>query len=208
MTLAEMRTYFRMLVDDRDASSWPPTEVDNVLNRAQERVQMKINDADEGYFSACQSYSVEADADSFEFSLPSDHQKVVAGERLVPGSEPVPARWVPFARRHAATAVVDDRPILYLRGGKIGVVAPSQSYTLRMWYVKRLADLVNDADVSEIPIEFHQLVCLEAARICCLADGKDFTKWEDAYNEQQAMLSLFIEDRQRQEPRSVHYVSD
>lgn len=210
MTLSEMRTLARIFLDDRNSERWTDAEVTSAINGAQEEVQKLIDDADEMYFSAGQNYNVVASSSSYEFTLPTDCRKVVLAERLGTG-DPVPARWTTLARRHLEytsnlfTPNEQASPLVYIRGNKIGVVKPDAAYTLRVWYTKRLADLSATSDTSEIPAEYHRLMCLWGAKTLCGAEERAFS--EDLEEELQASIARMtshMEQRQRQTPRYVN----
>ena len=55
---------------------------------------------------------------------------------------------------------------------------------IRVWMVERVADLVNDSDVSKIPVEHHELLALGAAR----RGRVKFNKRNSALDEQYAEL--------------------
>jgi hypothetical protein len=210
MNLTEMRTQARVYLDDRNSERFTDAEVTLGLNRAQEELQKLIDDTDEMYFSAGQNYNVIASTTSYEFTLPTDCKKVLLAERLSADTDPVPARWTQLARRHfeytnnlfATNSVAS--PLCYLRGTKIGVVKPGSTYTLRIWYTKRLADLVSTLDTSEIPAEYHGLMCLWGSKFLTGSEDRPFS--EDLEEELQAgiiRLTSHMEQRQKQVPRYV-----
>lgn len=214
MTLANLRSTLRRHIDDRNSERFTDAELLEELNNAQRDVQLIVNQADEGFFSACQSYSVVASTDSYEFSLPTNLMKVILAERETTGV-PIPAEWVDFRRRHvdswnsdALDQNAQETPRCYLRGNKVGVVAPSVSYTLRVWYTYAIADLANDSDESEIPAEHRDLLTLQAAkRIVGSSDPSGaIPEWlADELKEQTDLLRLTIEKRHRQASREVAY---
>jgi hypothetical protein len=217
MTLEGLRTQLRRHIDDRTEDRFVDAELDEELNEAQRAIQLVINAADEGFFSDVQCYDVVASTDSYEFDLPSNLMKVNAAEREVAGGVPIPAEWVNFGRRHiegtyalALDLTNSEAPRCYLRGAKIGVVAPSSSYSLRLWFTYAIPDLASDSDESEIPAEHRQLLCLHAAKMILGADQKgDVPGWlEDAYTKASDALRAYIETRQRQASREVVYDPD
>jgi len=169
MNLAEMvETTVNYLNDPRQTRFKRP-QIIRHLNRSQEEVKRKIAGVDETMFTALQDYAVVSSDDSLEFTLPTDFSLLLAAED-VSQSVPVPAHRVEFATRHDN---YDDRvlpvgmstsPTYYLRGNKLGIVRPKTAYTLRIAYVKELTELSDDADESEIPKDYHDLVCLGAAK--------------------------------------------
>jgi hypothetical protein len=212
MLLSEIRTLVRIYINDPAVERITEASLLAVINQSQAEIQKMIDEADEGYFSACKTYTVVASADAYEFTLPTDCKKIMSVERMT-SAKPVPAVWVPFAMRHieptSDTGVTTSTtaPRVYIRGQKLGVIAPSDGYTLRMWYLKRVADLVAAGDISEIPVEFHNLIALHCAKLLMLAEERAFDKWQQEYQSELALLPMCIEIRQRQQPRYVQNVS-
>jgi len=210
MNLTQMLTRTRIYVDDRESDRYTDTELTGLLNAAQEEVQKEIDQADENYFSACQTYSVVTSANtSYEFDLPSDFKKLILAERKVDNGDPIPATWTRIQDRHDTWSDYSDSPICYLRGNKLGVVEPATDYTLRVWYTKRIPDLSAGTDTSEIPVEYHDLVCKYAARFMFMAENRDISKdFEGEFNQAMGRLLRHIEKRQKQTSRTVRIVED
>jgi hypothetical protein len=216
MTVSELMVLFGVYTDDRNHDRISPAEALTLFNRGQEKCEKLIRDADEGYFRGCETFAVEAAADSsYEFDLPSDFITVHLAERVT-GNTPVPAVWPGFKHRHNSSGIIGPsdfpanvgpfQPKCYLSGNKIGVVEPSGSFTLRLWYNKRLVALANLSDESDVPAEHHNLIALHAARLA--VPSEDTWSYENQYQDEVGELRAFIEQRQRQEPRHVHYTED
>lgn len=211
MTHLEMKKLFRAYTNDAEGDRWPDTgdvTATTFLNKGQETVQDVIDEADEDFFMKGVSYPVVASTDSYEFTLQPDFKDVIRAERLVPGEKPLEIDVVPFAQRHDPPPLGHGVGTIYIRGNKLGVVAPQDSYTMWFWYTKRLVDLVADGDVSEIPLEWHKLVVLQSARLAMASENRDFSAWEGEYQQDMDRLVRFIRRRQRQDPKYVSYVAD
>lgn len=207
MNLTDMKILLGLYIEDTGENRWDATKKTVILNRAQEVAQNLIDAQDELYFTACQDVNVVADTDSYEFSLAnfaSTFKDLVHAERLVPGNPPIRARVVDFARRHEEKLETPRDNLIYLRGMKIGVVAPSDAYELRVWYIKKIADLSVGADISEIPPEGHNFVVLHAARLVHLSENRDFSRWEAEYSAELDRLKESAGIRQRAGAKYVH----
>jgi len=212
-TLIELRGLLRIYVDDRSGDRFDDTLLNTVLNEAQRHIQQMIEAADENYFVKCQSYTVVAAPDSFEFDLPDDFRRALILERLVTGGRPVPAEWVDFRQRHppyqdfppySATTSLVTRPKAYLRTKKLGIVAPSEGYTVTLWYSYNLPTMVLDNDESDIPAEHRGLIQLYAVKLLQGSDEGGMPQdLRDAYDEKMAALIQSIFLRQTQTPRTV-----
>lgn len=220
VSLTDLQTLFRRYVDDIFGNRITDATMNLYINEAQRSIQTIIDDADENFFSACQSYTVVADTDAFEFALPDNLKKVIQVERLMTSGAPVAANYVEFRKRHSELAFsspfdiygLTSSPQYYLRGAKIGVVAPSDSYTLRMWYTYAIPDLSSDNLISEIPAEFRNLIALQAAM---LSKGERVggagalpDELLKTYDEGVERMRNYIESRQRQTSRQVNYIPD
>jgi len=149
------------------------------IGTATQDLQRTIRQSDPSFFAEQKCYSVVSATDSLEFDLPADFMQMIAIERLT-DNEPVAANIVTFVQRHP---VQDNRflpdgyvtaPSVYLRGSKIGVVAPKESYTLRLMYSKAITVSTDDSDIPDIPVEYHDLICLQAAKKASASEGR---KW-------------------------------
>jgi hypothetical protein len=210
MELSELRTLMQLYLDDRGGTRFTTDELDLLLNRAQEELQKVIDDADEGYFSGIETYNVQACSTTYEFAFPSDMKKIVLGERIVSGADPVPVRWTSLQRRHQEGAGFDTYPgaasipICCIHGDKFGVAGPSTSYIIRLWYTKKIPDLSGTSDVSEIPLEFHGLLALYAAKLGFGSEARELPRaLQQEFGDQMTRLTLHIETRERQESRHV-----
>ena len=211
MHLSEMITRTRLYLDDTASDRFTEdTEITAFINAAQEECQKAIDEADEAYFSAVQTYTVVPCATDLEFDLKPDFKKLVLAEGLYEGVDAVQAVVVPFIGRHRAHCyVTGGEPVEYLRGTKLGVVEPTTSYTLRVWYTRRVPDLTSSTDESELPGEYHNLVCLYAARLGFISEHRETPQvLEREFEIEMNRMTSHIESRQLQTPRTVHYVEE
>ena len=215
MDLSAVRTLARLYLDDRNSTRFSDTEILPLVNAAQAEIQKVVDDADEGFFSGVQTYNISACTTAMEATLPADFKKVILAERIVSDGDPIPVKWVIFQRRHIEHALIGGypglatRPVCYLRGNSIGVVEPKTSYVLRLFYTKTIADLSADTDISEIPSEFHGLIALYTAKLGFGSESRMLPgALAEEFRDQMHRLTMHVEQRERQEPRSVVYVEE
>ena len=174
MNHSEMRTRTKIYADDRSTDRFTSPEVTAFLNAAQEDIQRSIDEVDKLLFVDVETFTVQVDADAWEFTLPTTTRKVLLVESLAT-SPPTPLHYVDFRRRHSEVlpplANLTDTdagyamlPKYFVRGNKVSIVSPREGFDIRVWFLKKVADLVGDLDTSEIPDSYHDLVCLQAAR--------------------------------------------
>jgi len=212
MNLSELRLAFWDYVDDPHQSLWDETVATRLINRGVEEVGRTIEDGDSSYLAQCTEYRVTSYPESeLMFDLPGSFKRAILAERLVSGGRPIPVNWVSFQRRHQdgtwpeVTINNYEAPICSLMGKRLIVVAPSQEYTLRLWYSAAIEELVDSSDVPElIPEDFHELIALEAAKRATAIAERDFGH-EDTYQRQLASLVVMTQPRQKQRPRYVAY---
>ena len=210
MNLAEMVEMTVTYLNDPRQTRFRRPDVVRHINRGQEEVKRKAELMDETLFSAVQDYSVVLAEDSLEFPLPSDFSRLIAVER-VGTTTPTQAVRVEFSSRHGNTSTqalpdgVKTQPEYYLRGNLIGVVRPRDGYTLRMVYSKSLPTLADDSDISEIPADYHDLVCLFAAKRAYGSISRDYPEdLETLRMEGIHDMMIQLEERDRVGPTYVN----
>jgi len=210
MTHAELKTLASLYLNDPNRDVFTAANLTLLLNAAQARIADIIEDTDESYFSGIETFAVSVDDDAWELTLPADCMKVLLVEKVA--DPPIPYDYIDFRRRHAespatifeGTTRIQTKLFYYLRGGKLGVVAPSEAHTIRVWYVRRLTDLSADGDTSEIPANFHELLALEAAKRACGSVNKDFPKeLADLHGARLLELNAYVHNRARQGAKYV-----
>jgi hypothetical protein len=83
------------------------------------------------------------------------------------------------------------------------------AFTLKLWYSKVLPDLVEGSDTatSEVPIQYHDLMCLEAAKRGFGSTNADMPKdLKDLLDQGLQEMVVQIEQRQRQTPGYINVV--
>ena len=215
MNTATLIQTFYDYVDDQMADYWGRDKVLRFINRGQEEVFRSIEDGDDNYFTKCIEFAVTINnPGELVFTLPVDFKRVIIAERLVTDGTPIPVKWLDFNQRHNVamwpSIVIRGRvrPHCYLTGSLLGVINPPEAYTLRVWYANVIPELDSDDDVPEnIPADFHELIALEAAKRAMATEGRPFA-FNDIYERQAASVQIMTKQRQRQEPRTVHFVQD
>lgn len=200
MTHDELKLLAALYLNDPSHDVFSEASLTLMLNAAQARLADIIEDTDEAYFSGIETYAISVDDDAWEVALPTDCLKVLLVERVA--DPPIACEWIDFRRRHADGASGGLR--YYLRGSRLGIVAPSDAHTIRVWYVRRLTDLSIGADTSDIPANFHELLALEAAKRACGSVNKEFPKeLADIHGSRLIELNAYVHNRTRQGAKYV-----
>ena len=169
MNFRQLKDRTAVYLDDPHKTRHLDGELGILVNFAVGDVKRIIQDGNETYFAASHPITVTASDDVFEADLPDDFSTVISVENA---SESPPLEMLPtdFASRHPvrdnrflpAGLVTED--YYYLCGGKIGVVNPNKSFTMRLYYTKTLEELKGTDKPVDIPPDFHDLICLRAAK--------------------------------------------
>jgi hypothetical protein len=204
MNVAELIETTADYLDDPKHTRFKRPPLLRALNSAQRSLKRKIEGVDPDFFQAIAEFAVVSDSDSYEFTLPTDFVRAVQVERLDSGNTPIPMTKVPFQQRFDGTdtrflpAGFNTGGGYYIRGQVIGVPNPTEAYTMRLVYNKSLTALVDDITISEIPLDYHDLLCLEAAKYSFGGTQHSMSSDLDELRKEgmQDML-LFVEDRGR-----------
>lgn len=214
MNLSELKLAFYDYVDDPKQDQFPEQQAERFINTAWRTIARKLDGVDEGYFIKCQTFSVSTTTNvDHVFNLPSDFKRVKLVERLNGNDSPTPVAWVDFKDRHERPNWPPNRlnnashPLCFIKGKQFGVVSPAENYDLRMWYHYAVAALsVGSDSPSELPEDMHDAISLMAAKIAQSGvEGKPFVL-QDLLDDALRDIPRFGHSRNRQQPRSVHYV--
>jgi len=193
-------------LDDPDAGYFTRPQVKAWLNNAQKEAQKDVEQAFEGHFVKCvQTQTVQGQR---EYDLPSDFKRTRRVVLVVSGSDFANENVLLLYKITPNSQDAYDRygtpSVYYFKGNQLILVAcPQQAWPLRMEYIYRIPEMTLDADVSEIPIEYHEYVCLLAARDGFLKDGRDMGPVKQKIDDYQTALKRDAEQRNIDAPRPV-----
>jgi len=182
MTLGEMKTYVASLVDDPQMTYFTTAQLTLFLNHAQEETQKLLIQSGQNYFFKTVNFSTVANGASY--ALPSDHLKTNRLE-YVQGTAPndfVNALNSITLNQKDAFSLYAQYSVafyFYSRNAMILVPIPQQVNSMVHTYTYRLADMTLDADISEIPLEFHKYMCFVGAKQCFLKDQRDISSLKE-----------------------------
>jgi hypothetical protein len=97
----------------------------------------------------------------------------------------------------------------YLKKNRLVIVPPpDNTYTLRLDYTYLLPELEQDVDVSPIPIQYHEYVCLLAAITGFLKDDRNPSSLLAKKQWYEEAFKRDAEDRKVDSPRQVVITKD
>lgn len=211
MTFLEMRTLVWSWLDDPQGGYFTASQVNRWLNNGQKEVQKLVEQAFEGYFEKCSQTTTVAN--QREYQLPSDFKRVVRLELIISGTTFVTESAI---RLEKITPNQQDafprtgQPVCYYfkNNQLILVPAPQTSQVLRLTYINRLGDMTNDGDTSEIPEDYHEMVCVLAALDGLYKDGREVGPMVEKRKYYEEQLKRDAEQRHIDAPRTVVQTQD
>lgn len=215
MTRGDIRGRVRFFIDEPTAKNWSDSDLNNAINRAQEKVAQEITHIYEDYFIKIADLNPGGNPpgtiiNQEFYTLPSDFLKFKRIERTDYG-QAVP----PIDINEKTINGTSVPPLVPLGGGGIAIAyfvlgnsvgfapIPQSQIPIRLYYNYRLADLVNDTDVSDIPADWHDLMSYRAAIDAFVKDEADPSAMWQMWNEGIDRMHRTLRNRQTQEPRRV-----
>jgi hypothetical protein len=164
--------YAASLLNDRDLRYWSKPELIVYINEAQDEIATEINTVYREFFLT--SATTPTVADQSLYSLPTDLVELMGIEvvdSVTTDKEPQDLVEV-FLKDKKFYEKLDDAndktkfQFFFIQGCNFRLVpgAANASQFIRTFYVKRLTPMVNNADVSEIPAQHHELLSVRGAQ--------------------------------------------
>lgn len=228
MTLIETVDYARYLLNepldsnrtfyDGTSSFFADSALVNYFNQAQREIQSVIVQAYENYFVTHSDINIVAGTD--EYALHSQVMKIVRVEYIGDNNINSPEEIYPITfneKEYYHNANLDVTALgtvqAYALKDKSFVLRPrpevTQNCAVRYYFIKVLSDLTASGAISEIPIQFHEVLGLGiTVRAMIQQEGTtdSYTVINNRYREMIENIKLWAENYQVQRPRSVRRV--
>ncbi len=207
MTFLEMQDLALTWLDDPDAGYFSRTTIKSWINNAQKEVQKIIDQAFEGHF--IKTVETTTVSGQREYQLPSDFKRLHRLEIVIDdgggfSTESVNQLGKITPNQQGKFSRLSTPEAYFFKGKQIILVPiPDSAKTLRMDYSYSLADLVNDSDLSEIPVEHHEILSVYAAIDGFGKDGRDGSMMVAKRDEWIKMLKQDAEQRNADMSRTV-----
>lgn len=206
MTREELRNLVLYYCDDLNGGYFTSTQVNVFINNAQGEVQKILLQSYENWYLKCVQTTLVANQNSYV--LPTDFLKCHRLEIISsPGTtsetstmlQPITLNQQDYIRNGPGYPAA-----YYLRKSRIVLLpSPDSTYTMRLNYSYRVADMTLDTDVPDIPEEYHELIAINAAYDCLIKDGRDVSALDRKLKSYEEMMKRDSEDRKIDRPRMV-----
>lgn len=211
MELVNLRNRTRFYIDDTSQQDFTNADINYAINRAQQEVSAELRQVFEDFFVTNVPYLITTAANQELYPLPSDFIRLKRLERADTGE------MVPMIDLNEKSIYGNAVPPLvntagygsgisaYLLGEYLGLTPTptDNTHPFNLYYVQRLADLVNDTDVTLIPSEYIDLLSILAAVDCMIKDESDTTQLRTLYAEKLDRLKRTARNRQTEMPKYV-----
>lgn len=218
MTLNEMIDRVRFFIDEDSESNFPTAQIIQSLNVGQDEVQSEINKLDAGYFQkpaeinpSPQSGEPGTTPGVDRYVLPEDFISFKRVENLLTREPFLPIdinELTTTPNGLASLSVPNVSSFGYYASGNDLVLdpVPQSAVRVRMTYIYRVPRITTTTPgtyVSEIPVEFHDMICVSAAIDCKIKDEAITTGLERKWARHRDRLQATLGSRQLQEPKMV-----
>ena len=206
MNFLELQNLTLDWLDDDNATYFTRAKVRTYINNAQRELQkLLLNSGEDWYVRGQETSTVVGQA---RYSFPSDFLKLQSLQLVTSGTGDTAETEViwPLVRNEAnmVTSVQGDSFNYIMEKSVFRLIpAPQSVKTMRLDYSARVADMSNDSDIPDAPLEYHEYLSIMGARDGFLKDGRSLQPIESklAYYEQ--LLKKDSEQRRQDYPRMV-----
>lgn len=211
MTRGEIRTLILQWLDDPNAGYFLEPTVNTWINNAQREVQKKLlQSGDNYYLETVRASTVASQAD---YVIPDDFVKLHRLELILSGT------GVNENRLQLNPVTLNQQfdygnglgtPIAYvLKKNRLTLFpTPDQVYTLRLYYSPRVADMTDDADIPDVPEDYHELIAIEGAFNGFIKDDRNASVLVDKQTKYIQQMKQTSEDRKQDRSRRVIETDD
>jgi len=203
MDLSGLRTASRQRADEESDGFISNSELDNYINQGVQYIFAQMCQRFEDYFIVAGDTANGGEFDTVNnqqlYAMPSDLHKLVKVEMRDATSNDdrdyYRLRKANIANQDYSAQSPSSRLgyydfQYYVAGNKIGLrpIPSGSANTVRLWFIPFIALLVQDTDIPEIPLIYHNLIADYAAIKCLSKSG------EGIYKEKFGELNLSIQN--------------
>lgn len=206
MNFSELRQLVSFWVDDLNLTYFTPTQVNRFLNNAQREVQKLVLNAGQDFYVKCAQTSLVVN--QRDYVLPEDFYKVNRLEVVISGVVPNETvyRLNPISPNQLdllGTQVGTPNVYFFKKNRFVLYPAPDTALTLRMLYSYKVADMVLDTDLPDVPEPYEEMIAVLAAMDCLYKDGRETGPLQEKRDLYMKMLKEDAAQRSLDESRTV-----
>ena len=207
MNFGQLQSLVSYYLDDLNFTYFTPTQVQRFINNAQREAQQKLIQAGQNFYLTCAQTPTVANQEGL--ALPDDFLKVGHIELITGGTWPNEEKYVITHSTQAESDIVNyapGRPLTFWLQKDCLILRPVpdvSSYTLRLHYHYRVADMVAAGEEPDVPLEYHEYVAVLAAIDGFLKDQRDPSPFFAKRDYYEKSLKASSADRMVDKPREV-----
>ena len=175
MTVGQIKAYVASMVDDLQFAYFTEPELLRYINQMQQETQKLLIQAGNNWYTtidATQSTVI----NQGNYTVPTDFLKMNRIE-LVTNAGVNETRYsiqsITLNQKDAVSFDSDVAGFYILKSTLWLSPFPSTVRLIRMYYTYRIAAVAVDADIPDVPLEYHEYIADRVAEICFLKDGRD-----------------------------------
>lgn len=178
MNLGQLKTLVSEYVDDPNQTYFTPSQLTRFLNLGLREVQKLMIGSSQEYNLKCLQTSLVVS--QREYTLPEDFNKLNRLEVVISGTYPSESviQLVPITpnQRDLMPSNLGTPQAYHYKKNKLVVYpAPDQVKTMRLLYTYTVPEMTIDADVPDVPEQYHELIAILAGIYCFIKDDRDAT---------------------------------
>lgn len=205
-TRADLRNMALYWLDDLNAGYFTITQVNTWLNNNQIEVQKLLLQAGENYYMKAVTTPLVLNQN--EYILPSDyywlHRLEVIISGTAPNEEVLMLEPITVNQQDAFQNGNGTPSAYYLKKNRLVIWQyPDNTYTLRMLYSPRVADMAADIDEPDVPAEYQEMIAVMTALDGFLKDGRDPGVLLEKKRYYEELMKQMAQQRHVDRPRSV-----
>lgn len=222
MLFVDLQNLARTKADEETDSFINNTELNRYLNQGYKHLYSKIVARYEDYFitegTALNGGLFDTVAGTYSYDLPEDLFKLVRAEYRRTGGT-TNNEWIRMQRLNLGNDQLEEyKPLMdpyipafgyTIAGNKIILKPqPDQVFSVRLWYVPLVAELVDDGDIPVIPDMYHELISDYAALQCLRKSGEGI--WRESADLFAADVANMLEtiEIRDQNPEQMQFLDD
>lgn len=211
-TFLDLRTLTLSWLDDPQGAYFTAAQVNVWLNNAQRELQKKLIAKGENYYVQRLQGTMIANTDSY--TLPTDFKKNHKLEIVLSGTAPTEVKQtlLPVTYMQLDQVAMDvgaPRAVCFKRNAMIVRPVPDQAYTMYLHQSYQVVDMVNDADIPDVPHDYAEYIAVLATLDGFMKDQRQASEF--VMLKQKAYEDTLTKDAQQRDvsaPRSIISLED